>query len=354
MAIFPGGTATDTDLQVAKDRSESTLSGSISNSTLSVGVVDGTKFVANQVITIEDEQMQIASIASNTLTIATGTRGFNGTTAASHASSTLVYGNAIADHHNKVKDEIIAIETFLSAGVGAQINAGTYSALPSPGTAGNIYIADDAPYWFRDNGASWDAYLPGWGKVTVPPSSSWTWESQGGSTVDFTNGLLYLHFTQIGSFLRAYYRAAPSTPYKIRVIFRHSLDGGLAGVTGGNDGFGLGFRDSSGKWIIYRLGMNGVNAFVINGAKWNSISSFSADYFTTSNVPDSVLTNGGVEIQDDGTNLILSLSVDGFHWEVIHTISRTNFFASGPDSVGIIGYMNSSDVHLGVMSWQVV
>lgn len=109
MAIFPGAVATDQDLAVAKDRSSSVLNGAINNSTLTVTVTDGTKFIANEIITIEDEQMQIASIASNVLTMYA--RGYGGTTAASHADATAVKGNYTANHHNKLKDEIIALET---------------------------------------------------------------------------------------------------------------------------------------------------------------------------------------------------------------------------------------------------
>jgi len=115
-AIYPGGAATDQDLLVAKDRSSSTLSTSINNSTLTVIVASGTSFIAKELITIDNEQMIICSISTNTFTICTGTRGYGGTSAASHTSGVAVRGNVAAYHHNALKAEIKAIETRLVTG----------------------------------------------------------------------------------------------------------------------------------------------------------------------------------------------------------------------------------------------
>jgi hypothetical protein len=84
--------------------------------------------VANSVVSIDQEIMFVCAASGNTLTIgtttvcpSTGGRGYDGTTAASHAlgpcSGTnlagCVVGNVVAKHHNAMKDEIKAIEQAL-------------------------------------------------------------------------------------------------------------------------------------------------------------------------------------------------------------------------------------------------
>jgi len=61
----------------------STLAEALDNSETDVDVADGTQFATSQVIQIESEQMLIGSISTNTLTV---TRGYAGTTAATHAT----------------------------------------------------------------------------------------------------------------------------------------------------------------------------------------------------------------------------------------------------------------------------
>jgi hypothetical protein len=57
-------------------------------------VMNGAWFTSGDVIAIENEQALVTSVADNTLTI---TRGYNGTTAATHPVSTPVYGPAWAE-----------------------------------------------------------------------------------------------------------------------------------------------------------------------------------------------------------------------------------------------------------------
>ena len=70
----------------------SLLAEALDNSETGVDVDDGTEFAVDQVILAGSEQMQITAISSNTLTV---TRGFNGTTAASHSDNVQV---EILDH----------------------------------------------------------------------------------------------------------------------------------------------------------------------------------------------------------------------------------------------------------------
>lgn len=143
-AIFPGAVATDQNLLKAKRVSTGALSASISNSTLTAPVIDGTQFVAFELIRIDNEEMVVCSIASNTLTLCSGSRGWDGTTAASHLIGAAVRGVISATHHNQMAAEVKAIETrfalynALTGCVG--VNAGIPSARTiQPGTGISVF-----------------------------------------------------------------------------------------------------------------------------------------------------------------------------------------------------------------------
>lgn len=127
-AAFPTTIATDQDLLAAKRISSSTLSASINASTTTVTVASGAQFLNYEVIRIDDEEMLICSIATNTLTICTGARGYNGSTAASHTSGAAVRGVITSWHHNQIAAEIKAIETRLSTRVAQCQDAGASDA----------------------------------------------------------------------------------------------------------------------------------------------------------------------------------------------------------------------------------
>lgn len=133
-AAFPTTVATDSDLLAAKRLSESTLSGTINSSTTSVTVADGTQFLQYAVIRIDNEEMKITGISSNTLTVG---RGFNGTTAASHTTGATVRGIITSWHHNQVAAELKAVEARLRDQSGYVTTAGTSTA----------YTATLAPPW---------------------------------------------------------------------------------------------------------------------------------------------------------------------------------------------------------------
>lgn len=62
----------------------SVLNGSLNDSDTSVTVASGTPYKVLDYILVENEQMQVTAISTNTLTV---TRGVNGTTAAAHTSN---------------------------------------------------------------------------------------------------------------------------------------------------------------------------------------------------------------------------------------------------------------------------
>jgi hypothetical protein len=112
---FPSQVASDLDLLVACSASESTLSTALDSTSTTVTVASSASFCQYQMIQIDNERMVICSVGSGTLTLCTGTRGFDGTSAASHSSGAAVRGLGGRYHHNRMREEVQAIETALGA-----------------------------------------------------------------------------------------------------------------------------------------------------------------------------------------------------------------------------------------------
>jgi hypothetical protein len=135
--VFPSAVANDQNLLVAKNRASSTLTANISASATSIPVADGSKFTAPLVVAIGNEYIKVCSISGNTLTVCTGGRGFDGSTAAAHSSGAEVRGVYAAHHHNQLAAEVKAIETALGANLG-NVAASSHSHTAAGDVTGNL------------------------------------------------------------------------------------------------------------------------------------------------------------------------------------------------------------------------
>lgn len=124
-AIFgpPGAAATFADLLVAGNNDSSTLAGDINSSQTSLQVPsgEGSRFVVNQAVVLDQEAVRITAIAGDVLTIA---RGIDGTAAVAHTSGTVIADRPIAKHHNQTAEEVKAIGDFLTFGFTRDVDAG--------------------------------------------------------------------------------------------------------------------------------------------------------------------------------------------------------------------------------------
>jgi hypothetical protein len=135
--VFPSAVVNDQDLLVAKNLASSTLTAAITASDMSIPVVDGSEFTAPLVVAIDDEYIRICSISGNTLTVCTGGRGFDGSTAAAHSAGAEVQGVHAAHHHNQLAAEVKAIETALGANLG-NVAASNHSHTAAGDVTGNL------------------------------------------------------------------------------------------------------------------------------------------------------------------------------------------------------------------------
>lgn len=124
---FPAVISTPQSLFQAADHSHTTLAADLSSSGTTISVSDGTSFVADQVIRIDNEQIEICAEAAATLTACSGGRGIAGTTAASHSNTTTVDGRITAIYGNTLNARLIELETWA-----AQHHLGNYGCPTGP------------------------------------------------------------------------------------------------------------------------------------------------------------------------------------------------------------------------------
>lgn len=122
-AIFPGGIAGDQNLKVAANNVQCYTTGALTSTATSFTVSAGCNVVNNGIVTVDHEEISICSISGQTLTVgsagscpSTNGRGFDGTTAAAHSAYVGVAMFMDAWHHNALKAEVEAVESYLYGG----------------------------------------------------------------------------------------------------------------------------------------------------------------------------------------------------------------------------------------------
>lgn len=113
-ASFPTAVVTDSQLKIARNRVQTTLTSAITSGATTIPVASSTGIVANMLMTVDAEIINIVSVAGNNLTV---TRGFDGTTAVAHTGGRLVSNFISSHYHNAMAAEVKAIEQALGPGL---------------------------------------------------------------------------------------------------------------------------------------------------------------------------------------------------------------------------------------------
>lgn len=131
---WPISVQTVANMYVAVNELQNNLNGNITNSVTTLTLNSTTGFPAYGTVLIDNEVILYTGISGANLTGLT--RGFDGTTAASHTNGSVASFAIVADHHNILSAEINAIETYLSNnfGTGSQPLANGNRALQSNGS----------------------------------------------------------------------------------------------------------------------------------------------------------------------------------------------------------------------------
>lgn len=218
--------------------------------------------------------------------------------------------------------------------------SGTVAALPAAGVPGRLYFPTDGVYLYRDNGASWDAYLDGSMRVYPLDTSSWSWDNQGTATVSTAIGTTVLTAPAgIGDFLHLRYKTAPATPFTLTMLYEAASAKGLGTVNGI-----IGCRENAtGKVKMLQVGQSSgfaviVQHFTTAAGPWNSNR-----VSTPVGVWTTPLPRQWLRFEDNGTNNIYSVSRDGRTWQVIGSESRTANFTCDQIHVGVQAESSSDD-----------
>jgi hypothetical protein len=115
MSIWPSSISTDANLYVAVDfpNSVTALNGSLNSTDTVINVSSTANYPSSGgFILIDSELIKFTGISGNQLTGCS--RGVDGTAPASHINNAVVNMVSMSEHHNVLKDEIIALETSLN------------------------------------------------------------------------------------------------------------------------------------------------------------------------------------------------------------------------------------------------
>lgn len=290
-------------MEQLRNNATTTLNGSITNSTTSIVVTDGSVFPSsgNFRIKIDNELITVTSRSTNTLTV---TRGVESTTAVSHADLASVNHVLTAAAIDTVLDDLYQI--------------GAYASRPSSGIrSGTIYRANDIDLGWRYNGTNWDlvhpVYVPNSRKIDF--TSGWTQLNFGSTTYTDVNGVAILNLTFEGTFnARGYTKSLPTPPYKLNLLIRPTYDNGGSNVissVGVYDGTKLqtmGYGASSALTTIMRKYTN------------TTTSSSTITRATCCNAPYMWL-----RFEDNNTNNICSYSFNGLNYITFLSQARNTF-----------------------------
>jgi hypothetical protein len=182
---------------------------------------------------------------------------------------------------------------------------------------------------------------------TDPTTPSWTNLNHGGGTYteSTTNKRLTILEDGDGSAdIRGWYTATPSVPYEIRMNVR------MWSPETTSNGLCVGFREAAtGELHVFSIFNNAADLqFVVQ--KWNSATSFSANYIATTSIR---LLPHWIKIADDNTNRVISISEDGIVWTQIHSIGRTDFLTADGIFFGTFVTTNATyDTQVSLLSYE--
>lgn len=216
-------------------------------------------------------------------------------------------------------------------------------------TADIAYVALDvtvaAAVWqaIGGGGNSFAVLMPTAG-LTAPVDGDFAWINQDNATksVDGDGNIFIINpSTSGGASLRK--KAAPGTPY--------TIEAGIIPFIPGTSGSqcGLCFRESStGKLVI--IGAHRDRGMSV--AKYTNGDTFNGHYLELDTVAHGPVM--WLRMTDNATNLIFSVSFDGRNYIQVHSVSRTDWMAGGPNEVGFFVAKSASpsiDAALTLIHW---
>lgn len=195
-----------------------------------------------------------------------------------------------------------------------------FSSRQAAEKAGRLFLPSDGLHIWRDTGTVWQPWGPIF-PMEPPVLDDFTWVNQGTSTATEERGAITL-VPPLDYQQHMLVKSPPSTPYTITAGF---LFGGFANA----NFLGLCWRNSStGQIQAFYMLMRNVAA--LNRAAWSSNSAVAGDQYIV--YPPGALF--WLRIHDDGTNITMSWSSDGYNFSVYEVLDRTNYLTTY-DQIGV-------------------
>ncbi|MGU3650701.1 hypothetical protein [Mycolicibacterium sp. A43C] len=204
----------------------------------------------------------------------------------------------------------------------------TYANMPAASAvpSGHLYHCADIDSVYRSSGTTWVQIACGGGPVIGEPPAvgTWTAVNLGTATVASDKGTLLLTAPAVNGTvdtLRAVSRSISGNPTITAKLDFHLTQSNGPGVY-------FGFTDGT-KFKLWAIQMQNYKNLVALRQNWNNATSING----TNNICDGqaavfIAQCKWWRLTDTGTSHVFSLSTNGIDWQVIDTISRTDFIAS--------------------------
>lgn len=234
----------------------------------------------------------------------------------------------------------------------AETSTGTYAARPASEIDGHLYFQSDGFSIDRYNSASAVSTWQTWGpifKLTPPPSDSeFSWVNQDTATIATVNGGLYLeNAISNGGAVGINCRVKSKTgTWTLTVGFMTNCT-----VANAISDCGILARESStGKIAGFRQRTD--TAFALDIIRWTSATVQAGTILAA--VGAAHLMSGGIcwqRIQNNGTNMLFSVSNNGQNFHQVGTVALTTAFTTNSDQIGFSVEPFSMAGGMHVISW---
>lgn len=303
-------------METYKTLGTSTLSTGVNSSLGAISVADSTKFPTGgqptfRVIVDSEIMLVTANPLSGVLSV---TRGYEGSTAASHSSGAVVSHIATQGMMDVLRDE--------------DRQSGSYATMNTASFDGRFALITDQPHFLQDRGSS--IRLGGHiHKMTPPIATNFTWLNQNSAVANNTNQFLYLGGpTSSVINVTGLEINTPTPPYTITAYLLGNW------FNANTFGYGMYHREtSSGKIISLQYTYQSYLQVQYN--RWNSTTSLNVVRVPWTNDWWG-LPHPWFRLEHNGSDLKYWLSANGYTWRLYAQDTQNAWFTTGPDRIGLM------------------
>lgn len=230
------------------------------------------------------------------------------------------------------------------SGGGASITIDTYANRPASPSDNEIFLPTDSIYAQVYDSSAWKTWGPIWRMVPFVPGD-FTWVNQGAATLTESGGMSYLYTPAASGNSLKILKKSKSGTFTVTLAFIPNIRSVAYASCG------IVFRNNSSGKIIYYSFIPYQTKFA--ASKFDDATNYNSAYTTSATYsPHDIGNVVWMRATDNGTNRIAEWSTDGFNWNTIHSVARTDFITA--DEVGVCVNSNSSTATsaMNVLSWE--